>query len=286
MKKIAIYNIKGGVGKTTTSITLACMLAKVGLSVLVWDFDPQGGSSYFFENQNKNDNKYNKLFDRQIEVYDVIQPTSNLQIDLISNDSFLSDTFVNKASRLTILNFINKELVKLSLKEVEEDYDVCIMDCSPGKSTLHDNIFFATDLILVPNIPAPLSIYCNHLILEMFKNEKVNREKMFSFYNMVQIHKILHKQFLNQQNTKNIVLKNYIPFNAEIESITYNRELINKNFRDIKISTFYDNLWNEICDLKKWDLHSKSESININFNNEVINSNIPLNNNATLYKSI
>ena len=189
MKKIALYNIKGGVGKTTTTVNLACMLAKQGLSVLLWDMDPQGGSSYFFNEENSNDNTHGKLFDRYITIYEVIKATDTYQIDVISNDSKFSDQFMNKASRITALNFINHDLMNITLDEVKDDYDVCIIDCSPGRFLLHDNIFKAADLLLIPNIPAPLSVYCNNQLIQELQAKHANKNKILSFYNMVQVNK-------------------------------------------------------------------------------------------------
>lgn len=48
MKIIATYNIKGGVGKTSTAVNLAYIAAKNNYKTLVWDLDPQGASSYYF----------------------------------------------------------------------------------------------------------------------------------------------------------------------------------------------------------------------------------------------
>jgi chromosome partitioning protein len=131
-------------------------LAKSGLSVLLWDLDPQGGSSFFFNRQNHNNNTHARLFDRYITIYDVIHSTDSYHIDVISNDGTLTDQFMNKASKMTALNFGNNELIKIILSEVEDDYDVCIMDCSPGRFLMHDNIFHAADQLRVPNVPAPL----------------------------------------------------------------------------------------------------------------------------------
>jgi len=128
LKKIAVYNIKGGVGKTTTSVNLACFLAKRGLSVLLWDLDPQGGSSFFFGRQNRNNHTHGRLFEKYITIYDVIHSTESYQIDVISNDAYFSDQFMNHASRMTTVNFTNNELIRIVLEEVEDDYDVCVID--------------------------------------------------------------------------------------------------------------------------------------------------------------
>jgi chromosome partitioning protein len=255
LKKIALYNIKGGVGKTTSAVNLACMLAKHGLSVLLWDLDPQGGSSYFFNRQNQNDNTHAKLFDRYLTIYDVIHPTDTYQIDVISNDAQFSDQFLNKASRITALNFINHDLINITLNEVNEDYDVCIIDCSPGRFLLHDNIFHSADLLLVPNIPAPLSVYCNNMLLQELQGKISSRNKVLSFYNMVQAHKTLHKFYLeNRETDAGHILQNYIPFYAEIESITLKKESIFHQLKAFKTNIYYSRLWAEICDVMQWPL--------------------------------
>lgn len=242
-------------GKTTTSINLACKLAKNGLSVLIWDLDPQGGCSYFFNRQNQNDNTHGKLFDRYITIYDVIHSTDTYQIDVIANDSRFSDQFMNKASKITALNFVNHELLQLTLSEVEDDYDVCIIDCSPGRFLLHHNIFHCSDLLLIPNIPAPLSVYCNNLLMRELELElKLSgRKKVLSFYNMVQANKNLHKFYLDHRGDDAVhMLHNYIPFYAEIEAISLKKESIYHQLKEFKTNIYYDRLWEEICGRMEW----------------------------------
>ncbi|MDP4265184.1 MAG: AAA family ATPase [Bacteroidota bacterium] len=252
---MAVYNIKGGVGKTTTSVNLACFLAKSGLSVLLWDLDPQGGSSYFFNCQNQNNNTHARLFDQYITIYDVIHSTDSYQIDVISNDSLFSDQFMNNASKLAAVNFGNHELVKMTLAEVEDDYDVCIMDCSPGRFLLHDNIFNAADLLLIPNIPAPLSVYCNNMLMDSLQNKMPFLNKVLSFYNMVQVHKNLHKQYLDNRKEDAVrMLNNYIPFYTEIELITLTKESIFHQLKECKANGYYHTLWLEICELMHWQM--------------------------------
>jgi chromosome partitioning protein len=254
LKKIALYNIKGGVGKTTTTVNLACLLAKQGLSVLLWDLDPQGGSSYFFKQENFNDNTHDRLFDRYIPIYDVIRSTDTYQIDVISNDSKFSDQFMNKASRITALNFLNEDLINITLDEVADDYDVCIMDCSPGRFQLHQNIFKAADLLLIPNVPAPLSVHCNNMLMkELQLKFQPGKTTILSFYNMVQSHKNLHKFYINNRDeSQHHILNSHIPFYAEIENITLSKESIFHQLKEFKPNLYYEKLWQEVCVRMNW----------------------------------
>ncbi len=269
MKTIALYNIKGGVGKTTNTVNIACMLAKQGLSVLLWDLDPQGGSSYFFDLENTNDNTHARLFDDRLSIYDIIRSTHNHRIDVISNDSKFSDQFMNQASRMTALNFANNDLFKTVLNEVKADYDVCLIDCAPGRFLLHDNIFKAIDLLLIPNIPAPLSVYCNNMLINELQTKVSDKNKIVCFYNMVQAHKNTHKFYLSDPDQKNDhILKNYIPFYAEIEAITLNKESIFQHIKEFKTNIYYQNLWQEVCSRMQWlDLYP-TKSVVVDLNNE------------------
>lgn len=272
MKKIALYNIKGGVGKTTTTVNLACLLAKQGLSVLLWDLDPQGGSSYFFKQENFNDNTHDRLFDRYIPIYDVIRSTDTYQIDVISNDSRFSDQFMNKASRITALNFLNEELINITLAEVADDYDVCIMDCSPGRFQLHQNIFQAADLLLIPNIPAPLSVHCNNMLIsELQQKFKSHKTTILSFYNMVQAHKNLHKFYINNRDeSQHYILNSHIPFYAEIENITLSKESIFHQLKEFKPNMYYEKLWQEVCQRMSWSSFNLTKAPVVGFNTEAV----------------
>ncbi|MGK2863141.1 MAG: ParA family protein [Chitinophagaceae bacterium] len=261
MKIIALYNIKGGVGKTTTSVNLACFLASSGLSVLLWDLDQQGGSSFFFNRQNTNNNTHGRLFDRYITIYDVIHSTESYQIDVISNDALFSEQFMNHASRITSVNFSNNELIKITLEEVEDDYDVCIIDCSPGRFLLHNNIFHAADLLLVPNLPAPLSIYCNNMLMNSLQEDMTMAKKVLSFYNMVQVHKILHKQYLDNRKDASWMLDSFVPFYSDIELITLTKESLFHQPKENKVAVNYLRLWLEICDRMQWQALNNSKGL-------------------------
>jgi chromosome partitioning protein len=245
---------------------------------LLWDLDPQGGSSYFFNRQNNNNNTHARLFDKYITIYDVIHPTDSYQIDVISNDSLFTDQFMNKASRITAVNFINHELIKVTLDEVKDDYDVCVMDCSPGHFILHDNIFNAADLLLVPNIPAPLSVYCNNMLMDSLQG-KMSANKILSFYNMVQPHKNLHKHYLdNRKDDAARVLDNYIPFYSEIEMITLTKESIFHQLREFRAGAYYHRLWLEICERMHWEiLFNKGVVVDINKDHPHVYTSLPAN---------
>lgn len=242
------------------------MLARNGLSVLLWDLDPQGGSSYFFNCQNKNNNTHSRLFDQYIRIYDVIHSTESYHIDVIGNDALFSDQFMTKASRIAALNFINHDLIRVTLDEIKDDYDICIMDCSPGRFLLHENIFNTTDLLLIPNIPAPLSVYCNNMLMDSLENKLPATKKILSFYNMVQAHKNLHKHFLDRrEEDKEHILHSYIPFYTEIENITLSRESIFHQMKEFKTNLYYVKLWEEICARMKWDDFYQSKAIRVDF---------------------
>lgn len=255
MKRIAVYNIKGGVGKTTTSVNLACLLARQGLSVLLWDLDAQGGSSYFFQLQHKNAGQLQRLFDKRSNIYDLIQSTGSYQIDIIANDSEFSDLNMQQVSRMTALSYTNFEIIDQALHELKDDFDVCIVDCPPGKSLLHENVFRAMDLMVVPNIPAPLSIYCNEMLLELLSKISNLRMSVLSFYNMVQVNKKMHHQYVfgSKELSEGIrQLNNYIPFYSEIEQITATRQSIFHQLKAAKSNAYYQFLWQEICEKMQW----------------------------------
>jgi cellulose biosynthesis protein BcsQ len=169
---------------------------------------------------------------------------------------------------MTTVNFGNDELIQITLKEVEDDYDVCIMDCSPGRFLLHNNIFHAADLLLIPNLPAPLSIYCNNMLMDSLQQDMSLAKKVLSFYNMVQVHKILHKQYLDNRKDASWMLDSYIPFYTDIELIGLTKESIFHQPKECRANAYYLQLWLEICERMQWQTLNNPKGIIVDIDEE------------------
>jgi cellulose biosynthesis protein BcsQ len=190
----------------------------------------------------------------------VIQPADTYHIDIIANDANFSDQFISTASPLVRLEYLSNDLVKNVLNKVADDYDVVLLDCPPGRFTMHDNVFCATDLLLIPNIPAPLSMYCNEMLVNALQKLKVAKATIFSFYNMVQAQKKLHKMYMAQVEDAAEHLTQYIPFYTEIETISQSKASIFHQLKDAKSMVYYENLWDEICTKMTWDIFKVHKS--------------------------
>lgn len=146
---ISMVNQKGGVGKTTSTINLGAALAEAGRKVLLVDFDPQGAlSAGFGANPHELDlTVYNVMMDRKVEIRDVIHTTDFENIDLLPANIDLS------AAEVQLVNEVAREQVLASaLREVENDYDVILIDCQPSLGLLTVNALTASHGVIIPLI--------------------------------------------------------------------------------------------------------------------------------------
>ncbi|MGO0987449.1 ParA family protein [Clostridioides difficile] len=166
MKTICVYNIKGGVGKTTTTINLAAILSKNNYKVLIIDADPQGNLSKTFENYNPTALTMAELLvDKNLLAKDVIMETGYKNMNLIPSEIRLSDTekellsdmiyeniLINKYVENKKLKFTRKYVNKLKtiLNEIENEYDYCLIDCPPAWNLITMNVLCASNSVLVP----------------------------------------------------------------------------------------------------------------------------------------
>ena len=148
MKIIALYNIKGGVGKTVTSVNLGYLASRERARTLLCDLDLQGSASFYF--RIKASKKYNtKEFLRSktgIDKY--IKSTDFDYLDLLPSDI----SYRNLDIKLNDLKNPKKHLKKI-LKPLASTYTYIFLDCPPNLTLLSENVFYAADKILVPFIP-------------------------------------------------------------------------------------------------------------------------------------
>lgn len=146
-KAIAIFNQKGGVGKTTTNINLAACLAKKGKKILVLDIDPQGNttSGLGIEKKALEKSSYDLMIEDDINAEDVILKTGVDNLDIIPANVSLSGAEVE----LAIIRGREKRLKK-ALNQVKEKYDFIFIDCPPSLGLLTINSLTAVDSVLIP----------------------------------------------------------------------------------------------------------------------------------------
>jgi chromosome partitioning protein len=146
-KAIAIFNQKGGVGKTTTNINLAACLAMKGKKILIVDIDPQGNTTSGMGISKKGLAKtmYEVLIDDKLEPKDAILPTNVKGLDIIPASVQLAGAEIE----LVQLEGREKRLKK-ALDKIKSDYDYIFIDCPPSLGLLTINSLTAVDSVLVP----------------------------------------------------------------------------------------------------------------------------------------
>jgi len=143
---IALCNQKGGVGKTTTAISLGASLAEYGRRVLAIDFDPQGAlSAGLGVSSHDVANIYDLMLGTVKDPHDAIQTTSMPNLDIIPANIDLS------AAEVHLVNEVAREqILARVLRKVSDEYDVIIIDCQPSLGLLTVNALTAAHGVLIP----------------------------------------------------------------------------------------------------------------------------------------
>ena len=213
MKKICIFNQKGGVGKTTTNINLCAYLANLGYKILAIDMDPQGNSTSGL-GIDKN------LIEKSI--YDVITSDTKLsevikECKLISNLSIAPSGMELAGAEVELIGVQNREhILSDKIEELEEEFDFIFIDCPPSLGLLTINALTAAHSVLIP-------IQCEYYALEGLGHLSNTIERVKNSLNKhLKVEGVVMTMYDSRTNLCNQVLKEvekYFPneiFNAKI----------------------------------------------------------------------
>ena len=148
-KFIAIGTLKGGVGKSTTVVSLSSILAGMGKKVLVIDADPQANTSSYFGLDETVENyvSIKDLFDdRKILPEAIVKKTGVDNLDIIGSTIYLTAT----ERKFSTMSFAEQQLKKYIDRNLDffNSYDYIIADTNPSMSKTNQNVFVASDKII------------------------------------------------------------------------------------------------------------------------------------------
>jgi len=145
MRRIAVINQKGGVGKTTTTANLGAALAKNGLRVLLIDLDPQGHLTLHFGAE---------LRDGQPSVYDVLTaatPVGDVLVKVRDRVSLVPSDIDLAGAEVELISVTGREVIlREALDPIEQDYDIMLIDSPPSLGVLTVNALVASTEVLIP----------------------------------------------------------------------------------------------------------------------------------------
>jgi len=212
MRCIALFSVKGGVGKTALAVNLAHAAATLsGRRTLLWDLDAQGAASWLLKVEPRAGAKARKGL-AEADLADLVQPTAFPNLDVLAADRSLRRLEADLATE-------GEKRLKKALKSLEDRYDRIILDCPPGLTELADQLFRAADLIVVPLIPSPLSTRALAQLTEHLTTEMKSPPPVMPVFSMADRRKSLHREALAAHPEWPV-----IPYAAAVEAMTATRQ--------------------------------------------------------------
>lgn len=242
MRVFGISNVKGGVGKTATAVNLAWLASRAGVRTLLWDLDPQGAASFYFRVRPKSRTGGRKVVRGKREVTDLVRGSDWSGLDLVPSDpSYRSIDLELDAQKKS------RRRLALALAPLADEYDLVVLDCAPGLSLVHENVFEAADVLLTPTIPSTLSLRTLAQLMQHLAEHKRRHLRVLPFLSMVDRRKRLHRETCEWVRAHPLgFLETEIPYASVVERMGVERAPVCAFAPASHAARAFESLWHEV----------------------------------------
>ena len=240
MNTIALFSIKGGVGKTAAAVNLAHLAARAGARTLLWDLDPQGATSFYLRIRPKLAGGSKGLVKRKNRLAEAIKASDFSGLDVIPADLSLRSLVLK-------LNELDNPLARLGrlLRPLRDDYELVFIDCAPGVSLVSDAVIRTSDLVLVPTIPTTLSLRTWEQLTAHMKAKGLDAA-VVPFFSMADRRRRLHRDIMRELASRSPEYpRAFIPYAAQVEQMGLRRLPVTASAPKSTPARAFEQLWVE-----------------------------------------
>jgi cellulose biosynthesis protein BcsQ len=248
--RLAVASIKGGVGKTSTSVNLADASAAAGRSTVVWDLDPQGASTWSLAVGRRVPGGGRRLVTADDPLAGVAT-TEVAGLDVLPADFSLRhlDVELHEVGR-------PKKRIRRVLKALSSQYDTVIVDCPPGISLQIEAVLHGVDAVVVPVVPESLAMRTvDQLQAYIAAERKLSDVALLPFLSMVDRRRVNHRQLVDalqrasvDHRTEAPMLQTLVPVSVDVERVGVERRPVARFAPRSRAVKAYRELWGEILE--------------------------------------
>jgi chromosome partitioning protein len=188
-RTVAVYSVKGGVGKTTIAANLSWYAsAGYGYRTLLWDLDASGGAGFLLGVRPKASRTASDIFSQSREPSALVRPTAFESLDVLPADESI------RALDAQLLGIGKKRRLAKLADRLALTYERIVIDCPPVLNELSAQIMRAADVVIVPLPPSPLSARAYELVVEEVSANGKAHPPIVPVLSMLDMRRALHRE--------------------------------------------------------------------------------------------